>query len=382
MQKTKRNNNRIGNSRDSKRPGFGSAALFGAICRARKPLAVFCAALIFLPGIGLASATGQAEETANSVRLKIGRKPLAAQANAQAVAAPEIESESAVKLKVGGPPSEQQAEADAKEKPGVSLKVSRPPAAATTGAPEQTARVSGDMDSEKTAGMRLKVGRPPVKESEAPEAAQPEPTPAAEPEEEVPFPEPVDEVAEPELEDLDLEAVEPEIEIGRIGAEDVGAEPEKEIEIVALEEDRYTYMRGGKLNPFRPLTDRPTEAAPAVPTVPDMGEEEGGTIGVGAGGPSETPHIKGPLEHYTLDTLELVAIMRTRDKIMALIQVPGTKQGFVVRKGTFVGSEGGRVSDIDLADDKIVVSRTELDMFDEEKIVNEEMTLQKRGGEF
>jgi len=61
---------------------------------------------------------------------------------------------------------------------------------------------------------------------------------------------------------------------------------------------------------------------------------------------------KGPLENFELNQLKLTGIIRTTDKNIALVQ-EASGRGYVIQKGTRIGTKGGKVADI--LKDRIIV---------------------------
>ncbi|WP_028314010.1 pilus assembly protein PilP [Desulfatibacillum aliphaticivorans] len=298
-----------------------------------------------------------------SVSMKVEARPdLASQPLANAVSVNAVEEQSGVSMKVSKPPVQAAPS-------GVSMKVARPSDTLPQAQPEQ-------------GGVSMKVSpRPPAAQKPAP-AEQPQEAPvkpeepvAAAPEQPVtPPPVAQKEKTPPAEQPIAM----PEI---KIGAEDVGAEPESEEEgvEVATALENYRYVRGAKLNPFRPLTDKPdVEPEPAIVDTPVEGPQT-----VTAKPKIKNPRpIPTPIEKYPLNSLDLVAIMRMKREALALVQIPDGAKGFIIRKGTYIGNEGGTVSEIDLQNNKVVVDVEEEDMFGNIIINKRQLSLQKTAGDF
>lgn len=319
------------------------------------------AVLLFTP---VYAATPEFTPGPASVSMKVEARPdLASQPLASAVSVNAVEEQSGVSMKVSKPPVQSAPS-------GVSMKVARPSGTLPEAQPEQN-------------GVSIKVSpRPPAAKQPAPvEPPQESPAPpeepvAAAPEQPVtPPPVAQQEKTPPAEQPIAM----PEI---KIGAEDVGAEPESEEEEgvdVATALENYRYVRGAKLNPFRPLTDKPEkEPAPAIVDTPDEGAQAA----------VKRPPIKRPrapitpIERYPLNSLDLVAIMRMKREALALVQIPDGAKGFIIRKGTYIGNEGGTVSEIDLQNNKVVVDVEEEDMFGNIIINKRQLSLQKSAGDF
>ncbi|MBI9075753.1 MAG: pilus assembly protein PilP [Desulfatibacillum sp.] len=251
------------------------------------------------------------------------------------------------------------------------MKVSRPDAAPvlSPGQEEQEGRES----------VSMKVSpRPPAPEAPVP-AMQPRVTPIPEKEVVAEVSEkPAAPVSMPRVEVSPKPAAPQEMPEMKIGAGDVGEEPEtpeEGVEVATITE-HYRYIRGAKPNPFRPLTDKPDAPPPIV-------EQE--SPGVTVAGPRPPKPSSGPItpiEKYPLNSLDLVAIMRMKQEALALVQIPDGNKGFIIRRGTLIGSEGGHVVEIDLQGNKVVVELEEEDMFGNITINKRQLSLQKTAGDF
>ncbi|SHK60281.1 Tfp pilus assembly protein PilP [Desulfatibacillum alkenivorans DSM 16219] len=318
------------------------------------------AVLLFTP---VYAATPEFTPGPASVSMKVEARPdLASQALANAVSVNAVEEQSGVSMKVSKPPVQPAPS-------GVSMKVSRPSGTLPEAQPEQN-------------GVSMKVSpRPPAARPPAPvEPPQETPAPpeepvAAAPEQPVtPPPVAQKEKTPPAEQPIAMPNI-------KIGAEDVGAEPESEEEgvDVATALENYRYVRGAKLNPFRPLTDKPEKAPePAIVDTPD----EGPQVAVKRPPIRQPRPIQTPIEKYPLNSLDLVAIMRMKREALALVQIPDGAKGFIIRKGTYIGNEGGTVSEIDLQNNKVVVDVEEEDMFGNIIINKRQLSLQKSAGDF
>ena len=86
-----------------------------------------------------------------------------------------------------------------------------------------------------------------------------------------------------------------------------------------------------------------------------------------------------PLERVALSQLKLSAIIRASSGNKALV-VDATGKGYVVKKGTYIGLNSGRV--IQIEPERIVIEEDIEDIMGELKIRNSELKLQKPPGEF
>lgn len=81
-----------------------------------------------------------------------------------------------------------------------------------------------------------------------------------------------------------------------------------------------------------------------------------------------------PLERMSLGQLQLTAVMETGDQNVALVEEASGK-GYVVKKGTYIGNEGGRVTEI--LPGAIVIEEKYLDVFGNVDVRNKQLKLQK-----
>lgn len=325
-----------------------------------------------------------------SVRMKIGKRPVE-HGNAPVVV------RQGVGMKVGRPPVEETGlvrQDSASETTGVSMKVGRPPAQHEPAVPSEVMPAPQ---------ATMKVGKRPVDEPAVSSDVMPAPQATMKVSKRpVDEPEPLDldaPVVEPPVVELPVaelpvaelpvaEALAPDVPMVRIGAKDVGAMPEgieKGEDLLAMLDDGYRYDRANKLNPYRPLTAQmETSIIPPPPTPPVVDDDGQGSIVVVP--PSQQPeemHIPTPLEKYPLNALELVAIMRTKTKAMGLIEIPDGRKGFIIKKGTFIGNEGGKVHEIDLKNNEVIVLVKETDiMTGDVTMVRQQIRLQKTAGDF
>ena len=88
---------------------------------------------------------------------------------------------------------------------------------------------------------------------------------------------------------------------------------------------------------------------------------------------------RGPLEQFDLAQLKVVAVIWGAERARALVSDPSGR-GYIVREGTYMGKNEGRV--IDIADNALVVKETYVDYFGETttKDVTMRVRIEKEGG--
>jgi len=110
-------------------------------------------------------------------------------------------------------------------------------------------------------------------------------------------------------------------------------EPEKKGEV------EFSYNPSGKPDPFKPFIElAPVRSARTVPLT--------------------------PLQKYDLSQLKLVAIISTPEGHVALIE-DGTKKGYFLKKGTWIGKNDGKVTKILM--DRVIVEEVYQDVFGQMK---------------
>ena len=129
--------------------------------------------------------------------------------------------------------------------------------------------------------------------------------------------------------------------------------PEKKEEKVVDEksEPSYTYNPAGKRDPFRPF------------------------IALGPKKPAPTARLT-PLQRYNVSELKLVGILKGPTGYRALVEDAGGK-GFIITKGTPIGSGNGRVKEIH--DNRVIIEQTYKDIFGQIKHREISMPLRKPG---
>ena len=122
---------------------------------------------------------------------------------------------------------------------------------------------------------------------------------------------------------------------------------------------RPTYTPKGKVNPFEPLF------------------RERRTVASKSKRKKRIPRT--PLEKIDLSQLKLVGIVMASSGNKALVEESNGK-GYVIRKGTYIGTNAGKVVGID--SNKVIVAEEYEDVVGNVTLRNKELTLPKPPGEF
>lgn len=122
---------------------------------------------------------------------------------------------------------------------------------------------------------------------------------------------------------------------------------------------RPTYTPKGKVNPFEPLF------------------RERRTVASKSKRKKRIPRT--PLEKIDLSQLKLVGIVMASSGNKALVEESNGK-GYVIRKGTYIGTNAGKVVEIDGS--KVIVAEEQEDVVGNVTLRNKELTLPKPPGEF
>ncbi len=124
-----------------------------------------------------------------------------------------------------------------------------------------------------------------------------------------------------------------------------------------LGEKQELYTRKGRLDPFAPFVQGPE---------PKQGGEAEKKL--------QRRKPRTPLERLSLGQLRLTAIMEMPDHRLAMVEEASGK-GYVVKKGTYIGDEGGRITKI--LSDAIVIEEKYLDVFGNVDVRKKQLELQK-----
>lgn len=135
-----------------------------------------------------------------------------------------------------------------------------------------------------------------------------------------------------------------------------------EVMFAIAPEDRY-YDETDRVDPFAPFLRRPE------PEAAEVDEEEA---------IRRVPRT--PLERIALGQLKLTAVIMadTREMVLAMVEDSRGK-GYVIREGTYIGEDGGRVSRI--LPNKVLVEEPHRDVFGKTTIRERELQLQRQAGE-
>ncbi len=202
----------------------------------------------------------------------------------------------------------------------------------------------------------------PAAKTEPAPAAKPEPAPAAVSQKEAVTPPPVDTAAQP---------AEPTTEkAAPVTAADTAGETEstptmEEILGKAAEQGLYRarfYRPEGKIDPFAPLFQQKAEVKKAVTQKSETQKRVPQT----------------PLEKISLEQLKLVGIIQMASGNKALVE-EASGRGYVVKKGTYIGLNGGHISRI--GEDRIVIEEEQENLLGKITTVEKELTIEKPLGE-
>ncbi|MDZ7833281.1 MAG: pilus assembly protein PilP [Desulfobacterales bacterium] len=135
------------------------------------------------------------------------------------------------------------------------------------------------------------------------------------------------------------------------------AEEMRKEAIGLLGEKQELYARKGRIDPFAPFVQGPK---------PERDEEAQKKL--------ERRKPQTPLERLSLGQLELTAIMETPEQRLAMVEEASGK-GYVVKKGTYIGDQGGRITEI--LSEAIVIEEKYLDVFGKVDVREKQLKLQK-----
>jgi len=124
-----------------------------------------------------------------------------------------------------------------------------------------------------------------------------------------------------------------------------------------------TYDPKGRFDPFEPLfKEEKTEAQPVV----------------SRSRKKKRRRPRTPLERISLAQLKVSAIIRSPKGNLALVE-DATGKGYVIRKGTYIGLNSGRV--VAILKDKVIIEEETENLLGEYTIQKRELKLQKPAGE-
>jgi len=145
------------------------------------------------------------------------------------------------------------------------------------------------------------------------------------------------------------------------------SETEMEMLLKKLAPKPLKYRPQGKMDPFLPLIAKKKATPPAKSDSVDKNVHKRRT------------RILTLLEKYDLSQLKLTAVLRTSKHSVAIVEETSGR-GFVVKTGTRIGLNSGRVVDILL--DRIIIQETEEVLAGKKLYVTKEMKLNKPDSEF
>lgn len=128
------------------------------------------------------------------------------------------------------------------------------------------------------------------------------------------------------------------------------ARPQKDLDR-ADAEDEFRYSPVGKVDPFQPFF---LEKEASFAGMEAGGEELEGDAGLEARMQRILEKLREPkteLQRYSLSELTVTAIVKTGDKVKAMVTDPEGR-GFVLEKGTYIGKMGGVVDQIQCEEKK------------------------------
>ena len=120
------------------------------------------------------------------------------------------------------------------------------------------------------------------------------------------------------------------------------------------------YSPEGKLDPFEPLFKKERVSL-------DVGKKK-----------IKTRKPLTPLERISLSQLTLVGIILSPNGNRALVQET-TGKGYVVKKGTYIGTNSGKI--VEILKDRIIIEEESEDIYGKVSIIKKPLKLQKPPGE-
>jgi type IV pilus assembly protein PilP len=145
------------------------------------------------------------------------------------------------------------------------------------------------------------------------------------------------------------------------------SETEMEMLLQKLAPKPLKYRPQGKMDPFLPLIAKKKKTTPVKSDTVDKNIQKRRT------------RILTLLEKYDLSQLKLTAVLRTSKHSVAIVEETSGR-GFIVKTGTRIGLNSGRVVDILL--DRIIIQETEEVLAGKKLYVTKEMKLNKPDSEF
>ena len=136
-------------------------------------------------------------------------------------------------------------------------------------------------------------------------------------------------------------------------------------ELLASKDTSAVYRYRGLLDPFLPLVkEEKSEPPPNVVSSDKIQTKK------------RVPRT--PLEKIDLSQLTLTAIFRNQKRTMAMVE-ESTGKGHLVKKGTYIGLDGGRVTEV--SKDRILITEVSEDVMGKPVTVERELKLRQFSGE-
>lgn len=135
---------------------------------------------------------------------------------------------------------------------------------------------------------------------------------------------------------------------------------------LASKEPSAVYRYQGLLDPFLPLIKEEKSESPPPSAVP-------------SDKPQRKKRVpKTPLEKIDLSQLTLTAVFRNQKGFMAMVEESAGK-GYIVKKGIYIGLDGGRITKI--LKDRILITEVSEDVMGKPVTVERELKLRQFSGE-
>jgi len=132
----------------------------------------------------------------------------------------------------------------------------------------------------------------------------------------------------------------------------------------------FKYRPQGKVDPFIPLISKKKKTKTTTGDTTDANIKRP---------PKKRDRILTLLEKFDLSQLKLTAVMATSENAMAIVE-DSSGRGFVVKTGTRIGLNSGRV--VDILMDRIIVQESEEVITGKKLYVTKEIKLNKPDSEF
>ena len=202
---------------------------------------------------------------------------------------------------------------------------------------------------------RIKIERPPDTSSSEPASDESE-TPEK-PAEENAVAEKPEEKPQPAQKTVEEKAVKAQEQKTTGQKKEADSEAMRKESIGLLGEKQELYARKGRLDPFAPFVQSPE---------PESGQKARKKL--------QRREPRTPLERLSLGQLKLTAIMELPEQKLAMVEEASGK-GYVVKKGTYIGDQGGRITKV--LSDAIVIEEKYLDVFGNVDVRKKQLKLQK-----